>query len=424
MARYRAPRGTFDILPEDWPYWNYVISKAREVAALYGYQEIETPIFESTSLFVRGVGEGTDIVDKEMYSFKDKGKTDLTLRPEFTAGVMRAYVEHGMHTRPKPVKLFSIGPLFRYERPQAGRFREFHQFNVEAIGSQDPALDFEIMSMAWQFLEELGFKGLSFQINSTGCPKCRPIYVEALKKYYMEHYDEICEDDKRRLERNPLRVLDCKNPKCQPVIAGAPKITDYLCDECRDHFSALRRYLDTAGKKYTLNHRLVRGLDYYTKTVFEVWAAGIGAQNAVCGGGRYDGLVEEIGGPPTPGVGFAVGIERVVMMLKAQGVKVPEPQAPEVFVAYLGESAKEEAVMLSQELRSEHISAILSFDKRGLKGQLRDANRWKAKYTIIIGEEEIARGEVTVRDMESGEQSNIERKTLIGWLREKLGKKS
>ena len=418
--QYKAPRGTFDILPEDWPYWNYVISKAREIAEIYGYREIETPIFESTSLFVRGVGEGTDIVDKEMYSFEDKGKTDLTLRPEFTAGVMRAYVEHGMHTKPQPVKLFSIGPLFRYERPQAGRFREFHQFNVEAIGSQDPALDFEIMSMAWQFLEELGFKGLSFQVNSTGCPKCRPGYVKALKEYYMQHYDEICDDDKRRLERNPLRVLDCKNPKCQPVIANAPKITDYLCDECREHFEALRRYLDAAGKRYTVNHRLVRGLDYYTKTVFEVWAEGIGAQNAVCGGGRYDGLVEEIGGPPTPGVGFAVGLERVVMMLKSQGVKVPDAPSPSVFVAYLGDKAKDEAVMLAQRLRANHIPTVLSFGKRGLKGQLRNANRWGVKYTLILGEEEIERGQVTVRDMSSGEQVQVGQEDLLSWLDKRL----
>jgi len=418
--QYKAPRGTFDILPEDWPYWNYVISKAREIAEIYGYREIETPIFESTSLFVRGVGEGTDIVDKEMYSFEDKGKTDLTLRPEFTAGVMRAYVEHGMHTKPQPVKLFSIGPLFRYERPQAGRFREFHQFNVEAIGSQDPALDFEIMSMAWQFLEELGFKGLSFQVNSTGCPKCRPGYVKALKEYYMQHYDEICDDDKRRLERNPLRVLDCKNPKCQPVIANAPKITDYLCDECREHFEALRRYLDAAGKRYTVNHRLVRGLDYYTKTVFEVWAEGIGAQNAVCGGGRYDGLVEEIGGPPTPGVGFAVGLERVVMMLKSQGVKVPDAPSPSVFVAYLGDKAKDEAVMLAQRLRANHIPTVLSFGKRGLKGQLRNANRWGVKYTLILGEEEIERGQVTVRDMSSGEQVQVGQEELLSWLDKRL----
>ncbi len=413
---YRAPRGTFDILPEDWPYWNFVISKAREIAALYGYREIETPIFESTSLFVRGVGEGTDIVEKEMYSFQDKGKADLTLRPEFTAGVMRAYVEHGMHTRPQPVKLFSIGPLFRYERPQAGRFREFHQFNVEAIGSQDPALDFEVMSLAWQFLEELGFRGLSFQVNSTGCPRCRPKYVEALKEYYYEHYDEICDDDKRRLERNPLRVLDCKNPQCQPIIAGAPKIADFLCDECAAHFASLRKYLDAAGRRYTVNHRLVRGLDYYTKTVFEVWAEGIGAQNAVCGGGRYDGLVEEIGGPPTPGVGFAIGLERVISTLRAQGVKVPEPPPPDVFVAALGDRARDEAVLLVDELRRRHVTALLSFGKRGLKGQLRDANRAGARFALILGDDEVNAGVVTVRDMGTGKQEQVRREELFGWL--------
>ncbi len=413
---YKAPRGTFDILPEDWPYWNFVISKAREISALYGYEEIETPIFESTSLFVRSVGEGTDIVEKEMYSFQDKGEADLTLRPEFTAGVMRAYVEHGMRTRPQPVKLFSIGPLFRYERPQAGRFREFHQFNVEAIGSQDPALDFEVMSLAWQFLEELGFRGLSFQVNSTGCPECRPKYVEALKEYYYAHYDEICEDDKRRLERNPLRVLDCKNPQCQPVIAGAPKIADFLCNECAEHFAALRRYLDAAGRRYTMNHRLVRGLDYYTKTVFEVWAEGIGAQNAVCGGGRYDGLIEEIGGPPTPGVGFAVGLERVISTLRSQGVKVPEPPPPDVFVAALGEKARDKAVPLANELRQHHVPTLLSFGKRGLKGQLRDANRSGARFALILGDDEVAAGVVTVRNMESGKQEQVKQKELFAWL--------
>ena len=320
---YLAPRGTNDILPEDQPYWAYVYDRVAEVTGLYGYERIDVPIFEETELFARGVGQGTDIVDKEMYSFQDKGGRDLTLRPEFTAGVVRAYLQHGMRTLPQPVRLYTTGPLFRYERVQAGRYRQHTQFNVECLGEQDPAVDFEVMSVAWMLFSRLGFQDLVFQVNSTGCPACRPAYLQALVAYYRQHEGEICADCKRRLERNPLRLLDCKTPSCQPIIAGAPRISDYLCEECRTHFGTLRGYLDAAQRPYTVNHRLVRGLDYYTKTVFEVWAAGIGAQNAVCGGGRYDGLAEQLGGEPTPGIGFGSGIERLVLTLKEQGIPVP-----------------------------------------------------------------------------------------------------
>ena len=311
---FYAPRGTQDILPADRPYWRYVTEQMHAVAALFGLQQIDTPIFEEAALFVRGVGEGTDIVDKEMYTFQDKGGNELTLRPEFTAGVMRAYIEHGMHVLPQPVKLYSIGPIFRYERPQAGRYRQHHQFNVEMLGELDPAVDLEVMSVAWTLLTRLGYRGLSFQLNSTGCPVCRPAYRQALIEYFGAYRNRLNEVDLRRLAINPLRLLDSKEEAAQALLDGAPHSSDYLCDECAAHLATLRSYLDALEMPHTINFRLVRGLDYYTKTVFEVWAEGIGAQAAVCGGGRYDKLIEMLGGLPTPGIGFGMGIERIAML--------------------------------------------------------------------------------------------------------------
>jgi histidyl-tRNA synthetase len=421
--QYRAPRGTLDILPEDQPYWRHIYDRIHHICALYGYRQIETPIFEETSLFVRSVGETTDIVEKEMYSFTDKGGDPITLRPEFTAGTVRAYIEHGMHTLPQPVKLYSIGPAFRYERPQAGRYRQFFQWNVEAIGEQDPAVDLEIMSVAWQLYEDLGFQNLAFQLNSTGCPECRPHYLQVLVDYYREHEDLICEDCQRRLKRNPLRLLDCKNEVCQPIIAAAPQIIDYLCPECAEHFATLRGYLDELDRPYTINHRLVRGLDYYTKTVFEVWAEGIGAQNAVCGGGRYDGLAEELGGPPTPGIGFASGLERVVLTMKQQEVAVPPLPAPKIFVAYLGPEAKTEAVKLAVEMWEVGLGTTLAFGDRSLKAQMRHADKLEAAFTLILGEKEIQAGQVAVRDMVRGEQAEVARDDVISWLKQRLSSK-
>ena len=325
---YQAIKGTQDILPADRAYWRYLTEQMHSVATLFGLQQIDTPIFEDTGLFVRGVGEGTDIVDKEMYSFRDKGGTDVTLRPEFTAGVMRAYIEHGMHVLPQPVKLYSIGPIFRYDRPQAGRYRQFNQFNIEILGEVDPAVDFEVMSVAWTLLTRLGYRRLNFQLNSTGCPRCRPGYRAALVDYFRAHEGHLNDVDRRRLIINPLRLLDSKEEAIQPLLDAAPHSSDYLCDECANHLATLRGYLDAQGMPHTINFRLVRGLDYYTKTVFEVWAEGIGAQAAVCGGGRYDGLIEELGGAPTPGIGFAMGIERVIMALRQQGIVPPALPAP------------------------------------------------------------------------------------------------
>ena len=416
MPNYQRPTGTLDILPEDQRYWDHVRARARRLAELAGFERIDVPVFEATQLFARGIGAGTDVVDKEMYTFTDKGGKQLTLRPEFTAGVMRAYIENGLHVHLQPVKLYSFGPIFRYDRPQAGRYRQFTQFNVEILGDQDPAADVEVMALVWDLYAGLGFRNLEFQLNSTGCPRCRPGYVAVLKAYYAEHHDEICEDCRRRLERSPLRVLDCKAGRCQSVIAGAPHFLDHLCHECAEHLHTLREYLDLLDRRYAINHRLVRGLDYYTKTVFEVWAAGIGAQAAVCGGGRYDGLIELLGGPPTPGVGVAVGLERIILVMKDLDVEVPSLPTPRVFVAHLGSRAKREALQLVHALRRAGVGAWLPYGERGLKSQLREAGKRGVRYAVILGEDELATGAATVRDMDAGEQVSVELAELVDWL--------
>ncbi|MBN1486966.1 MAG: histidine--tRNA ligase [Anaerolineae bacterium] len=419
MTKFSRPTGTLDILPEEQPYWDYIIDYMTKVARGYGFQPISLPIFEDTQLFSRGVGEVTDIVEKEMYSFLDKGDNSITLRPEFTAGIVRAYIENGMQVEPKPVKLYSIGPAFRYERPQAGRFRQFHQFNAELIGSPSPLADLETMLMAWDIYNGLGFKDLAFQLNSTGCPKCRPGYVNVLVEYYREHIDEVCDNCKRRLAQNPLRVLDCKSDQCQPVIAAAPKIQEHLCAECATHFADLRGFLDDLGRPYTINHRLVRGLDYYTKTVFEVWAEGIGAQSAVCGGGRYDGLIELLGGAHTPAVGFATGLERVVMLLKAQEVAVPPIPAPPVFVVFLGKQMRSPAMQLLVQIRAADINGHIAMSG-SLKSQLRQADKRGARFALILGEDEALRGEVILRDLKDGAQVSISQAALVDELSRRL----
>jgi histidyl-tRNA synthetase len=417
---YQAPRGTQDILPADRPYWRYVTEEMHKIAALFGLQQIDVPMFEATNLFARAVGQGTDIVDKEMYSFQDKGGDEITLRPEFTAGIMRAYIENGMHVWPQPVKLYSIGPIFRYERPQAGRFRQHTQFNVEMIGEIDPAVDAELMSVAWTLLTRLGYRGLSFQLNSTGCPKCRPAYRKALVDYFSAYVDRLNETDRRRLSINPLRLLDSKEEAAQPLLNDAPHSADYLCEECASHLATLRSYLDALNMPHTLNFRLVRGLDYYTKTVFEVWAEGIGSQAAVFGGGRYDGLIEELGGPPTPGIGFGMGIERVIASLKQQGVVPPPLAAPRVQISPLGEAARIPAIKLVRELRDADIGALLAFGQRSLKSQLKSADKTGVAYTLILGESELAAGTVLARDMASSQQAAVPRAELIGWLAARL----
>jgi histidyl-tRNA synthetase len=416
---FQSPKGTRDVLPDEQLYWFYIESAIHKIMRIYGYERLDLPVFEETALFQRGVGEGTDIVDKEMYTFIDRGGTSITLRPEFTAGTVRAYIQNGLNNLPKPVKVWSLGPVFRYERPQAGRLRQHTQFNVEALGEQDPALDMEVMSVSYQLFHELGFQNLSFQINSIGCPVCRPGYLKELVRYYEKVKDRICEDCRKRLTKNPLRLLDCKQPDCQPIIEEAPPIVDSLCEECDTHFNTLRNYLDDLKHSYQLNHRLVRGLDYYTKTVFEVWAQGIGAQNAVCGGGRYDGLAEILGGPSTPGVGFASGIERIILTLKEQGVDIPHSIGISVFFACMGHETKNRAVALLSDLRQRGISATMGFGSRSFKAQLREANRLHVPYTVILGEEEIKKGMALVKRMESGEQEEVLLDRVVDYILEK-----
>ncbi|MEP7199489.1 MAG: histidine--tRNA ligase [Chloroflexota bacterium] len=420
MPQYSAPRGTFDILPDDQPYWRQIANVAHTVTALSGYRELGIPIFEDALLFTKGIQAGTDIADKEMYIFKDRGDDLLALRPEFTAGNVRAYIEHGMHTLPQPVKIYNIGPVFRYDRPQAGRYRQLHQFNVEAFGSADPAVDFEIMSVAWDFFSQLGLKGLSFQINSIGDKETRPAYIAALRAHYQNHLDVICADCKRRLEINPLRVLDCKEEQCQPVIASAPSTLDYLSDDARKHFDTLRGYLEQVGRPCHINHRLVRGLDYYTRTVFEVWAQSLGRQFALCGGGRYDELIERLGGKPTPAVGFAAGIDRTVLAMREEELKPPALPSPQVFIAYQGDAAKTETIKLAMQLRAANVRVVMAFDSRSFKAQLKQADREGVQFALILGDQELAAQQVTVKPMGGGEQASVGLEDVVGkvvgWL--------
>jgi histidyl-tRNA synthetase len=404
---YKAPRGTADILPEEQGYWRFVEDRAIALCRLYGYQRLDTPAFEDSQLFTRSIGEGTDIVTKEMYTFKDRSGNILALRPEGTAPVCRAYLEHGMDNLPQPVKLYYLAAIFRYERPQAGRYRQHYQFGFEAIGDADPALDAEVVEMAWQFFKSLGLGGLYLYLNSIGCKVCRPKYLESLKCYYSAHLSGLCPDCKTRFEKNPLRLLDCKKPTCYDVAEAAPKSTDYLCRECKAHFEAVVGYLGALELPFDINHRLVRGLDYYTKTVFEIQPLGEGAQSALGGGGRYDDLIEELGGKPTPAIGFAAGMERVVLNLRRQRIPVPNLPAAQVFIVHLGNEAKLEAVKLASNLRKDGIAAIMGAGDRSLKGQLRQANSIGSCYAAIIGEDEVKNSNVTLRNMMTGEQKTV-----------------
>jgi len=407
MKLYRAPRGTTDILPEEQAYWRYIEQKAARICQLYGYERIDSPAFEDTSLFTRSVGPGTDIVEKEMYSFTDKGGNKVTLRPEGTAPVCRAYLEHGFHSRPQPVKLYYLAAIFRYERPQAGRFRQHYQFGCEAIGDDDPAIDAENIDLAWQFFQSLGLQRLTLQLNSIGCKQCRPGYLGVLQEYYAGHAAALCNDCRKRLSRNLLRLLDCKQPSCQDVADQAPRSADHLCPQCREHFDRLVTYLDLLKIPFTLNHRLVRGLDYYTRTVFEIQPANGGTQSTICGGGRYDDLIEELGGRPTPAIGFAIGMERIILNLKAQSLPVPPLPGPLVFIARQGEAARNETFRLASYLRQKGIGVIMATGDRSLKAQLRQANNLGVHYTVIIGEEELQNGTASLRDMTTAGQKTV-----------------
>jgi histidyl-tRNA synthetase len=406
-SRYRAPRGTADVLPQDQPYWHLVQRTAERLCQLFGYSHIETPIFEEASLFARGVGEATEIVEKQMYVFQDRGGQEMVLRPEGTAGICRAYLQNGMLNRPQPVRLWYLGPYFRYDRPQAGRYRQFSQFGAEAIGEADPAVDAEIIELLWRFYLELGLTHLTLQLNSTGDPRCRPGYLEALRAYYHDKLKLVCNDCEGRYQRNPLRLLDCKEERCQPIIAGAPPITNLLCPECADHFSSLRGYLEATPIPYEINPRLVRGLDYYTRTVFEVVPPEDGAQSSIGAGGRYDGLIEELGGRPTPGIGFAAGIERITLSLKRQGVKAPASPPLQVFIAHQGQTARVAAFRLASDLRRQGISTLVSTSQRSLKAQMRQANAQGALYAAIIGERELKDRAAVLRHLADGHQETV-----------------
>ena len=404
---YKAPRGTSDILPEEYVYWKYIEEKAAFLCQLYGYQPLSTPIFEDAQLFTQTVAGGTDIVDKEMYIFEDKNGQELALRAEGTAPVCRAYLEHGLFNLAQPVKLYYIGPAFRYERPQSGRYRQHHQVGFEALGEADPALDAEVIEMAWQFFLSLGLSGVSIQLNSIGCKLCRPGYLEVLKQHYSSYTDRLCPDCKARLTRNPLRLLDCKKASCQNIAKTAPKIPDYLCHECQLHFQSVQKYLGTLSTPFQLNHRLVRGLDYYTRTVFEVQPQEKEGQSTLGGGGRYDDLIEALGGKPTPGVGFAAGLERIILNLKGQHLDIPPLPRPDVFIAYLGHEAKIQAMKIAAELRKAEIATIMAIGDKSLKGQMRQANSLGSTNVLILGEQESRNRNVILRDMRNGEQQTI-----------------
>ena len=406
----KSVRGVHDILPSDSGKWRRVERAARSVFEVYGYEEIRLPLFERTELFARGIGEATDIVQKEMYTFEDRSGESLTLRPEATAGLLRAYIEHGLFVLPKPIRLYTIGPMFRHERPQAGRFRQFHQLDVEALGENHPAVDAEVIAMLVELFRRLGLAArVELQINSIGDenPGCRPRYRERLVQYLRQHESALCEECRERTERNPLRVLDCKKPGCRAVLEAAPSLAEFLCADCADHFARTRRYLDAMGLRYIVNPRLVRGLDYYVRTTFELTTTELGAQNAVAGGGRYDGLIALLGGPPDPAIGFAIGIERVVQLLAdSDGADAADTRARIVLIP-LGEPALMRLLPIAASLRAEGLPVDIAHGDRKLRSELERANKLGAAHAVIVGDTELQRGEAIVREMKSGTQRTI-----------------
>jgi len=418
--KYYAPKGLNDITPDEMPYWHAVEDEVRKKMPLYGYSEIRTPMMEKTEVFARGVGEETDVVSKEMYTFEDKGGRSVTLRPENTASVVRAYLEHKFYGKEELSKWYYLGPMFRYEAPQKGRSRQFHQYGAEAIGSNDPALDAEMIDLATDLLTSLGLQDVGLSLNSIGCPEDREDYVEELVDYLRPHKEELCSDCQNRLETNPLRILDCKNSTCQSIVEAGPEITDHLCDECQAHFDSVRSYLEELGLDYKLDPKLVRGLDYYTKTVFEVFSSDLGAQDALIGGGRYDGLVELFGGDPTPAVGFAGGIERLVLLLKELERVDPGESGLDLYLASLDETTKQRGTELVAGLRRAGFKAEMDYLDKSLQGQLGYADRYGADITAILGPEELSEDEITLRDMESGEQTKVPMESFIQSVKQKL----
>lgn len=417
MTEYAAPRGTRDVLPSETPKWRYLESVFRETCALYGFEEIRTPTFEHTELFARNLGETTDVVAKEMYTFETKGGKKLTLRPEGTAPTVRAYVQHNLGANLPVAKLYYIGRIFRYERPQAGRYREHTQLGIEAIGSAAPAIDAEVISLAARFFTSVGVGKFDLKLNSIGCPKCRPDYRAALVQYASGEVAKLCETCVVRYEQNPLRMLDCKVESCKAVLANAPRMVEYLCEECSVHYGKVQLYLSEMGIGFVLDPTLVRGFDYYTKTAFEFVSGELGAQNAIGGGGRYDNLVEEIGGSPTPGIGFGLGLDRLLLTLDSLGVELPVDRRDIVFVAGLGDAGHEAAIKVVFDLRGGGIAAEMDYTGRSLKAQMKIADKLGARFVVIMGEDEIASGKATVRDMQSSEQQAVPLSELIGYVK-------
>ena len=417
----KAPRGTKDITPKDAYKWNYVENKFREICSLFVYEEMRTPIFEHTELFKRSVGDTTDIVQKEMYSFTDKGERDITLKPEGTAGVVRAFIENKLYADTQPTKLFYITPCFRYERPQAGRQRQFHQFGIEALGSDKPSLDAEVIALAVQFFNEVGLKDLAVSINSVGCPTCRAEYNVKLKEYLDAKSDVLCETCLDRKDKNPMRVIDCKNPNCKENLNDIPFMVDHICDDCKDHFEKLQSYLKEMDINFVVDRSIVRGLDYYKKTAFEIISNDIGSQSTVCGGGRYDGLVEQLGGPKgVSGIGFGLGVERLLLTMENNNIEIENPYATDIFIVTIGDEAKTKSFKLLKDLRTNHISAENDHLDRSVKAQFKYSDKINAKFTIVIGDDELANDTATLKNMSTSEQTTIKLSEIVKELKSRL----
>ena len=399
----QGQKGTKDMLPSEAYKWNYIADKLRKISEEYGIREIRTPMFEATELFERGVGETTDVVQKEMYTFEDKGGRSITLKPEGTAPAVRAFIEHSLYADAQPTKMFYFTDCFRYEKMQKGRLRQFHQYGIEVFGSQEASIDAEIISLVMRSLDEFGIKGISLNINSLGCPSCRAKYNEALKEYLKSNYDDLCETCKTRFEKNPMRIIDCKEKKCKEIVKNAPIILDFICDECKEHFEKLKNYLTAMGIEYNVDPQIVRGLDYYSKTVFEVIKDGL----TICGGGRYDYLVEEIGGPKTPAMGFGLGLERLLLTLEEEGIKIEEPNRCDLFIGSMGDNAKLKAMKLTFDLRKEGLKVDIDHLGKSVKAQMKYANKIGARFTFVIGDSEIQENMVNVKRMSDGEKFEV-----------------
>ncbi|MGN0515435.1 histidine--tRNA ligase [Eubacterium sp.] len=409
----KAIKGTKDVLPSESYKNQYIEATCLGVAENFGYKEMRTPVFEHTELFQRGVGDTTDVVQKEMYTFDDKGGRSITLRPEGTAGAARSFLENGLSNEALPQKICYLTSCYRYEKPQTGRLREFHQFGIECFGAASPLADAEMIALAKQIFDELGVKDLHLEINSIGCPKCRAEYHKALKEYFASRADELCDTCRDRLDRNPMRILDCKSPVCNEIAKDAPVVLDYLCDDCSEHFEKTKSYLDASNIEYIVNPQIVRGLDYYTKTVFEFVSDSIGSQGTVCGGGRYDGLIEELGGQHTPSLGFGMGLERLQLVMEAQGCEFPEPSRPDLFIVAMGDKATLKAIEIAKDMRDEGYSVVYDLNGRSLRAQMKYADKCNAKYNVVIGDNEVDTKTAILKDMATGEQSEISLETFV-----------